>query len=170
MTDSISALEGLGLGHLYVPLDPYLDAHSSGAVAPDTAVDRDGRSHRGRKHAVAAANRASCVVVPATFPVRGIASASAPPVNYLDGAVLRRVATQRRNALRRRSDLALGRTTERPPVDGRTGHAATAVPNCPPPPRPHGHADVRVDPRFNLTSFDTVQIPSGATRRARFRW
>ena len=157
----LDGLESLGIGHLYTPLDPFLDEHTTGAVAPDTGAA--GRLGGGsRRRSLRAMRIASAIPV--------LPLALATPLDYLilgrpiehlaaqlSADALTRVAASRRDALRRRADAALRREVSAPP---RLRRLRPGPSRGPP-------ADA---PRFVLAPLDTVRPGTGATRRARFRF
>ena len=147
----LEGLHVLGIPHLYMPLDPYLDSHAAGAFAPDTMA----KGKRDDKAPVEALSTDDLLK-----PVH--CDHIGPDQQFLPLEAIDTIAERRQHALRRQSDRALGRTT-----------AAVAA-RRPQPVRTHFcssyHANVRADSRYNLTTLDTVQIPTGATRRSRFRW
>ena len=149
--DLVGGLARLGLGHLYVPLDPYLESHAVGAWAPGTAAGASGPP-------TASTNLASSD----DLPLLSCAPPWQPPpcADFVAPAVLDRFADRRTKALIRRSDLQLGRPME-----------PTAARFCRSFSRPLPRAPALVEePRFHLTTLDTARHGTGATRRERFRF
>ena len=144
--------ESLAVSHLYVPLDPYLDDHTAGAWAPDTAAGAASSSLATAQPDLTVDN-----------PLLSNTSAWTPPpcADTLPQVAVERIAARRTAALVRRSDQLLGRPLAPAPTTARFCRTY----------RPAARAPSLIDePRFVLTALDTARPGTGATRRNRFRF